>query len=337
MEIKQKIDISWESIIRVLVVFLGSYVVYLIKDILVWVVFAFIISILFEPTISLLIKKKTSRFIATIIIYTVFIVLIGLFVYWIVPIFALELQRFSRLFPGYFKELSPSLQSAGIEAFKSMEALTSSLKNWLTGASSNILNTVISIFGGILSTVTILTLSIFFSIEKDEIEEIIKLIIPKKQERYFLELGKKLQRTIISWFSLRVLSGFFIAISSILTFYLLDMKHALALGLFAGVADFIPIIGPIFTSVIIVIFAFLDSWAKALLAVFIFTLIQQVESNIIEPILNKNLTGFPAVLMLIALLIGGKLWGVLGAILIVPLVGVAYGILKESLIKRKNA
>jgi len=41
--------------------------------------------------------------------------------------------------------------------------------------------------------------------------------------------------------------------------------------------------------------------------------------------------------MLIALLIGGKLWGVLGAILIVPLVGVAYGILKESLIKRKNA
>jgi len=274
VEIKQKIDISWESIIRVLVVFLGSYVVYLIKDILVWVVFAFIISILFEPTISLLIKKKTSRFIATIIIYTVFIVLIGLFVYWIVPIFALELQRFSRLFPGYFKELSPSLQSAGIEAFKSMEALTSSLKNWLTGASSNILNTVISIFGGILSTVTILTLSIFFSIEKDEIEEIIKLIIPKKQERYFLELGKKLQRTIISWFSLRVLSGFFIAISSILTFYLIDMKHALALGLFAGVADFIPIIGPIFTSVIIVIFAFLDSWAKALLAVFIFTLIQ---------------------------------------------------------------
>ena len=337
MEVKQSIDISWKAILKILIVFFGCYIIYLLKDILVWIVFSSIVSIVFEPAINVLIKKKITRPIATLVVYASFFILLGLFTYWMVPIFATEMQQFTHLFPQYFEKMSPPLQSIGIEAFESMETFTLSIQDWLVKASSNIFSAVISIFGGILSTITIFTLAIFFSIEKGEVREMIKLIIPKEKEKYFFNLWEKGQAKTIAWFSSRVLSSLFISIASYIAFSIFKMKYSFALALFAGITDFIPIVGPIFAGTVIAFFALLDSWTKALFVAIVFTLIQQIESNIIGPLSSKKLTGLPAILTLIALLVGGRLWGVLGAILAVPLTGVVYEFLKDLLKKKKNA
>jgi len=335
MESKQSIDISWKSILKILLVFFGCYIIYLIKDILIWIVFSFIISIVFEPVIGLLIKKKITRPIAALIVYTSFFILFGFFAYWMMPIFVTEIQQFTRLFPQYFEKLSPPLQGIGIEAFESMETFTLSVQDWLIDASSNIFSAIVSVFGGILSTITIFVLATFFSIEKDEVKEMVKLTIPKKREKYFFNLWERCRSKTIAWFGSRVLSGLFIALSSYIAFSIFKVKYSLALALFAGVTDFVPIIGPIFAGIIIAFFVLLDSWSKALFVIIVFILIQQIEGNIIGPISNKKLTGLPAILTLIALLIGGRLWGILGAILAVPLTGVVYEFSKD-LLKRKN-
>jgi len=336
MEAKQSIDISWKAILKILIVFFGCYIIYLIKDILVWIVFSSIVSIVFEPVINILIKKKITRPIATLIVYATSFLLLGLFVYWMVPIFATEIQQFTRLFPQYFEKMSPPLQGIGIEAFESMETFTLSLQDWLVKASSNIFSAMVSIFGGILSTITIFTLAIFFSIEKAEVREMVKLVIPKNKEKEFFDLWKRGQSKTIAWFSSRVLSSLFIASASYVVFFLFKMKYSLVLALFAGITDFIPIVGPIFAGTIIALFALLDSWTKAFFIVIVFTLIQQIESNIIGPLSSKKLTGLPAILTLIALLVGGRLWGVSGAILAVPLTSVVYEFLKDVLKKKKN-
>ena len=335
MEPKQSIDISWRSILKILLVFFGCYIVYLVKDIIIWVIFSFIISIVFEPIIDFLKKRKIARPIATLTVYTLFFVLLGLFAFWMMPIFVTEVQQFTRLFPQYFEKLSPPLQGIGIEAFESMETFTLSVQDWLVDASSNIFSAIVSIFGGILSTITIFVLATFFSIEKEEVKEMVKLAIPKKKEKYFLDLWERCRSKTIAWFGSRVLSGLFIALSSYITFSIFKMKYSLALALFAGITDFVPIVGPIFAGIVIALFTLLDSWTKALFVTVVFILIQQIEGNIIGPISNKKLTGLPAILTLIALLVGGRLWGVLGAILAVPLTGVIYEFSKD-LLKEKN-
>ena len=84
------------------------------------------------------------------------------------------------------------------------------------------------------------------------------------------------------------------------------------------------------------IFTGLDSWTKAVFILIAFTLLQQIEGNIISPILTKKFVGIPAVLVLVALLIGSQLWGILGAILAIPLAGVIFEFLRDFLRKRKN-
>ncbi len=104
----------------------------------------------------------------------------------------------------------------------------------------------------------------------------------------------------------------------------------------AGILDIIPIIGPIIAGAIIMIFCALESWVKALFILVIFILIQQIEGNILTPILTKKFIGLPAVLVLVALMVGGRLWGVLGAILAIPLFGLVYEFLKDFLKKKRG-
>jgi len=116
----------------------------------------------------------------------------------------------------------------------------------------------------------------------------------------------------------------------------LNIKYAVSFGLLAGVSDIIPIIGPIFAGAIIVMFCALESWVKALIMLVIFLLIQQIEGTILTPILTKRLIGLPPVLVIIALMIGGRLWGVLGAVLAIPLFGLLYEFSSHFLKRRKE-
>lgn len=116
----------------------------------------------------------------------------------------------------------------------------------------------------------------------------------------------------------------------------LNVNYAFALSVFAGVMDIVPVLGPIFAGTIITILAAMDSWLKALFVLVAFILIQLIEGNIITPILTKKLVGLPAILMLIALLVGGRLGGGLGAILAIPLTGIIYEFLRDFLKKRKE-
>ena len=80
----------------------------------------------------------------------------------------------------------------------------------------------------------------------------------------------------------------------------------------------------------------LDSWLKAALILAVFIIIQQIEGNILTPILTKKFIGLPPVLVLISLMIGGKLWGILGAILAIPLAGIVFEFTRDFLKKRKE-
>jgi len=108
------------------------------------------------------------------------------------------------------------------------------------------------------------------------------------------------------------------------------------LALFAGLTNIIPIVGPIIAGIIIALIAALDSWLKAALILIVFIIIQQIEGNILTPVLTKRFIGLPPALVLISLLIGGKLWGILGAILAIPLAGIVFEFTKDFLKKRKE-
>jgi len=336
MSSEKVLDISWGTILKLAVGFLGFYLLYLIKDIIIWVIFALIISLLFNPVINFLQKRKVPRALATVSVYIFALGILGLMIYLTAPIFIIEIQQFSQLFPQYFEKMAPTLKNFGVAAFESFDSFIKVFQDWFVKASSSIFGAISAIFGGIFSTLTIFTLALFISLEEGGVERSIGLFAPKAREAYVLSIWKSCQNKVAGWFGAKILTCLFIGIFSFLALYLFKVNYPLALALVAGVTNIIPIIGPVVAGIVIFIFAALDSWFKAFFVLIVFILLQQIEGNIITPILTKKFIGLPPVLVLISLLVGGQLLGITGAILTIPFAGVIYEFLKDYLKKKKE-
>lgn len=336
MEEERILDISWGTILKVAAVFLGLYILYLIRDVLIWIIFALIISILFNPVINFLERKRIPRVFATIFVYVGIFSTLSYLLYLTIPVFITEIQQFTQLFPQYFERLAPPLKGLGLKAFEDFETFTLAFQEWLVRISTSIFGVVIAIFGGIFSTVTTFALAIFFSIEEKGVKRAIELLAPKGKETYFLNLWERSRVKTAAWFGTRILSSIFVGMVTYITLKILNVNYAFVLSLIAALLDIIPVLGPIFAGVIITILVALSSWKIAALVLVAFVLIQQIEGNIVTPILTKKLVGLPSVLVLIALLVGGSLWGGLGAILAIPLTGMVYEFSRDYLAKRKE-
>jgi len=334
---EQKIlDVSWGTISKFVLIFLFFYLLYLTKEILVWIIFALIISILFSPAINFLHLKRIPRPLAAIFIYFAIFGFIGFLVYLTTPLLSQEIQQFLTTFPKYFDKFSPPLRALGITTFESFEAFTKGLQNWLVGASSNIFSAIVSIFGGISSAFSILTIAILFSFEENAVEKTLKLLFPVRHREYAISIWRKSEAKISGWFGTRVISCIFVGILSYISFLFLGIRYPFIIASLAGILEFIPIIGPIFAGALVFLVALPDLLSKALFGLAAFILIQVIEGNLLTPILAKKFVGLPPVLVFISLLIGGELWGVLGAILAIPLAGVLFEFFKEFLARKRE-
>jgi len=330
------LDISWGAIFKTATIAILFYIIYLVRDILILSIFALIISILFTPIIDFLQKRKIPRGFAVIVVYIGIFGLISFFIYSLASLFIIEVQKFSQVFPEYFERVSPPLKSLGVKAFEDIESFIELLNKSVETIAASFLGAVSAIFGGIFATIYVVTIAIFLSLEEKGVEKSLALLFPKKYEIYVLSLWGRCQQRVSGWFLSRILASIFVGAASYLTFLILSIKYPLTLGLLAGILNFIPVIGPIITGVLIFILISLDSALKAFFALVAFVLIQQIENNILTPLLAKRFVNISPVVVLISLVVGGKLLGILGAILAIPLVAILSEFLKDFLAKRRE-
>lgn len=330
------LDISWGSILKMAIALFTFYLIYLIRDILIWVVFGLIISVLFNPAIDFLQKKHFPRVLATILIYVTLFITMGFLIYSVAPLFVTEIQQFSQFLPDYFEKLSTPLRGLGIEAFENIDTFTRAFEQGLTKASTNIFSAVGAIFGGILSAMTIFTIALFLSLEEKSVDRVIGILTPKRYEAFALNLWAKSQKKVSGWFGSRILCCLFVGLTTYLACYVLNIKYAVSFGLLSGVLNMIPIIGPVITGAAVAVLVAATSWTKAVFFLIAFIVIQQVEGNILSPVLTRKFIGLPPVLVLVSVMVGAKLWGFMGALLAIPVAGICFEFLRDFLKKRKE-
>ncbi|MFC1629622.1 AI-2E family transporter [Patescibacteria group bacterium] len=330
------LDISWAAILKISVVILCFYLLYLTRDLLVWFLFSLIVSILFNPVVNFLCRFKVPRVLSVIFVYLAAFSFISYLVFITASLLIAEIQQFLDFFPQYFEKVSPVFRGLGLKAFQDLETFSAAATQILEKMAVNIFNAFFAIFGGIFSTILVVTIAIFLSLEDKAVEKTLSLLFPKKYEAYVMNLWTRSQKQVSGWFLSRVIGCLFVSVVSYVSFLILAVKYPFSLALLAGVLNFIPVVGPVITAAILFLVTFLSSLSKALFVLIIFILIQQIENNIITPLLSQKFIGLPPVLVLLALSVGGVLWGFLGAILSIPLFGILFEFLKEFLKKRKK-
>lgn len=334
---EQRLDISWATITKVLAIGLIIYILYLVRDVLVWFCFALIISLLTDPAVNFLRRFKIPKFVAVILIYLIVFISIGLLIYIVSPLFIAEIKQFGKNIPDYFEKVNPLLRSVGVEVSNNFSDFTKSLVSNLQQSSKNIFIAIGSFFGGIATALIVFVLAFFISIEDRATENFLILLFPKRYENSIKRIFETAQVKVAKWFWARVLACLYVGVASFLIFYLLDVKYALILGIISGVLNFVPYVGPTITYILAGGVAVLsNSWMLAVYVCVALLLIQLSENSFLTPILMKKFIDLPPILVLVSLLVGGMLFGFLGTIFSVPVFGIIYEFLKEFLESRRR-
>ena len=146
-EENKTLDISWGTILKIGVAILVFYLIYLIGDILILIIFASIVSILFNSAIEFLQKRGVKRVVAAILVYVVIFGLVAGSVYAVAQPISAQMTQFVQLFPQIFQKIAPPLSNLGIGIFSgSFDDFLQNFQSWLIKASANIFGAISAIF-----------------------------------------------------------------------------------------------------------------------------------------------------------------------------------------------
>lgn len=135
------------------------------------------------------------------------------------------------------------------------------------------------------------------------------------------------------WLMAQLIAMTSVGLMSALAFWLIGLPSSYALGLIAGLADFIPFLGPILGALPAVMIAFTISGEAALWTIFAVLVIQQLEGNVVFPLVARSVVSIPPALALFAIVAGSVLFGSLGLIFGFPLAVVSYVLVKKLYVR----
>ena len=322
--------ISTGTIIRFFLIGLLLIALYYISDVVLVVVAAIIFASAIEPLIRRLVRYHIHRVIAAIFIYVVIAAgLVALLVFF-VPIVANDAISFLGNIPRTIsvdslwspvRDLGATIGSSSIGPNTiSVGDFINGLRSLLVGTSAGAFQTASFIFGGFFGFVLIVVLSFYLAVQEEGVADFLRIVTPVKHHDYIIGLWKRSQRKIGYWLQGQILLGLVVGVLVYLVLMVVGIPYALVLAILAAIFEIIPVFGPVIASVPAILIAFSDKGVgTGLLLIGLYIIIYQFESQLFYPLVVKKIVGISPVVVILALVIGAKLAGILGAIIAVPL------------------
>ncbi len=304
-----KIEISHKTIIFTLVLLASIWLVLQIRDILFLIFIAFIIMSALHPLVDWMSSKRIPRFLAVLLVYIVVFGIVGFSIAGTIPSLVSETSSFGQDFPKVISALLPNLNID-----------LNSLTQQIAPIGENLVKVTIGIFSNIISLLMVLVFSFYFLLERKHAEKIASGFVGNIKANSFITVVHRIEARLGSWMMGQLFLMFSVGLLSYIGLLLLGVKFALPLAIIAGILEIVPNIGPIVSAIPAILIAVSVSPVMALSVLILYLVIQQLENNIIVPLVMKKSVGLSPIITIFSLLVGGRLAGVAGAVLAVPIV-----------------
>ncbi len=329
------IEISTSSIIKMLLAVIALVAFYLLKDVLIIFLYALVIASAVSPFVNWLEKKRLPRLLAVLLLYIVVFGLIVLITSLVVPSISQDLSQLTSAFPRIVEKLSSSLNTVqqGVPRYfdflSEIQNVLDVLTSYLQQVSQSAIGLVIGIFGGAFSFMAIIIISFYLSYMRRGIEAFLASVIPHEYKSYTIGLWKRSEAKVGRWLQGQLLLALMMGLVVYVGLSLMGVRFALISGLLIMVLEIVPVVGPVLAALPAIGFAFLQGSTLGLWVIVFYIVIQQLESNVLVPIVLGKSTGLNPVVVILALLVGSKLAGISGAILAIPVASIVVEILDD--------
>lgn len=318
-------------------------VLWRVRAVLTPFILAAVLSYLLNPLVDTLVKRGFSRLAALSFIYLVVIltgvVVVGL----LVPAVVVELGRLSEFLPGFFLDLQNmayGFQSRYTQA-QLPQPVRQAIDDALLAVQGQLLRYVsvaaqrlLGVFSALFSLALAPVLSFYILKDLDYFRARFRALVPRPERPEMRDILSEIDLVVSGFIRGQLIIAVAVGLVIATGLTLLQIRFAVILGIFAGVAEIIPYFGPIIGAVPALAVAWSMSTIDAFRVLLMVIAVQWLEGNVVAPRILGVRVGLHPVVVVFALLLGFEFFGVLGMVAAVPAAGIARVLLDRLLLQR---
>ncbi len=321
----QSVRIDSSTIVRTILFAALAVLLYELSGILLVVLTAIVIAAAIEPAVHFFENQGLPRILSVVVIYVLMALGVFVVVYALLPPVLADVSEMISQAPDYIRSLQLESSFLGQQLGTpedplSVSEIVTNLRNSIGQSTQEVFSFVSGIFGGVASFVLIMTLSFYLVARRGSIDRFLRIVIPTSHEEYGIDLWHRTQEKIGRWLQGQLVLMAIVGMLVYLGLLILGVPNALLLGIVAGIFEIIPLLGPILSAIPAILIAAIEGGLSlALMVTGLFIIVQQLENNLIHPMVVTKVVGVPPIVVILAIVVGGHLAGFLGILLAVPL------------------
>jgi predicted PurR-regulated permease PerM len=298
---------------KLLAIVVGLILLWRLQFVFLIVLVSFMLTLILLPFVRLLHKYKLPALLAVFIPIIVFAsILTGVGIY-VAPSVSEQLPKFAREFPELVSRLT-----IVSELNLNTDDLLQVVRNRSADIGSLAYTVGLSLLQAFGVILTVIVLTIYWLRGYDTIKSTLISYVPKKNQLQAEDIWLRAEVKLGRWFLGQIFISSAVGVAVWLTALSLGLPFAGVLGIIAALLEIIPLIGPILASVPAILFGLSDSFEKGLIVALAYIIIQQLESQLLSPLIMGRAVHLHPIVIIVSFLIGTILYGLIGGLLAVP-------------------
>jgi predicted PurR-regulated permease PerM len=343
---QREVSFRPRAVLQAVAVLLGVaallWILFLARQVITWVFVALFLTLALNPAVSGMERRGMRRGLATGMVFLVLILVLGAIGGLLIPPLIDQAGGLAEAAPGYVQDLTKGRGPLGflerdyhiVERLQEAQSAGGATK--LAGGATAVLSLTKSVLTVILGFVTIVFLTVFMLLEGPQWwERGLGLLAPDHRPRW-RNVGHQIGRTVSGYVTGNLLLSILAGTASAVVLVIVGVPFPIALGLLVAILDLIPLAGATLAGIMLGVVALLTSVEAGIIVVVFFTLYQQLENHVLQPLVYGRTVQLSPLVVLIAILIGSAVAGVLGALAAIPVAGTLQILLVDWLRHRRR-
>jgi predicted PurR-regulated permease PerM len=330
------IDVTGSAVVKVAIAllvlgFVGDLFSHM-RNLFVWTLTALFLAIALNPLVERLEPRIGRRTAASVVVVGSAIAFIGVLIALIFP-FVSQVDQLSTAIP---KAISDAKHNSTVQRLDHRFHLAKAAQDHLGSLPSVIFGAADTILNGAFAISTIFFLTLFLLFELPTLGQVILGQVPAKSRPRARAAARQINSTIGGYVTGNLLISLICGTVTTVALFLLHVPYSLAVGVFMGIFDIIPLVGATIGSLVVVAagLIFVDAQTAIILFVIV-NVYQQIENHVLQPWIYGKTVQISSLTVMIAVLAGGDALGLVGALLAIPIAATVQAIIRELLEERE--
>lgn len=310
------------------------------KSVIVLVLVAVFLAVGLSPVVEWFQRRGVRRPVAVLIVTLGLLGVVALFLVSLVPVLREQIDTIITNTPGWLESLRQNDSIDRLDGkYHVIDNATERLQDpeLAQTAFGSLFSVGLAVLSGLLDAFIVFVLTLYLLSALPEIKNACYSLAPASRRERVTQLGDEILRGVGGYVS----GAFIVALcAGVTSFVFLQIaglgKYALALALVVAFLDFIPLIGASIAAVLVSIIGFATSLGVGIACVVFYLIYQQIENYVLYPRVMRSSVDVPGVVTVIAVLLGGSLMGVVGALLAIPMAAAVLLLVREIVVRRQD-